>query len=579
LGVNDRECIDLLEQHGFKGSSVDEYDEPFKKRFIQEYIDLIGALGKELNSLTWWATDISSKNRFSSNVSFLLQQFLNAVGAIDRDDYDHLIILNPSWAILDSLKKVLKNRNKEFKCYENLRKRRKLIAVGLCKRILFNMLGALKVAARRVYALRRLKKSKRKIFSSVKDFYVIKTFIYDHSFSKNGDYRDVFFGYLPEFLKEKKTVLIYASILGNYKSCIDKISKCSGYNILPLEMLVSFSDIVAASIKSIFLRIRTEQKLYFWGYEVSDLVNNELFSTHNGIPYNQFLQFWSTANLFRAISSDTFLLTYENNPWEKMCMMAVRKYSPETAIVGYQHTVVPQSSANMFISREERKIIPMPDKILTVGDAPMKIMERYGYFENGDIEAACALRFEYLFNMTSANTERRKDGKIRILLAVDGIFEVYKMVNYVISKLGGDDVYLIKIRTHPVLPVEGFAHKLICDVSGISNFSVSDNTSLKEDIEWADIIMYWGSTVSLETISMGKPVIHYKMDSVLSYDPLFECEYLKRVVSDRNDLRPVIAQLCSLTDTEFFHEREKAKSYLDTYFFPVTEGSLNKFLF
>lgn len=577
LGVHDRNLTDLLEDRGFEPIPAGDYEETYRARFIREYIRIIGLLGKELNSLAWWATDISSKNRFSSNISFLLHRFLSAVEAADRDDYDHLVILNPSWAIVDTLKNVFEKRKRDVRFCENAGRRYKSIAIGIFKRIIFNFVGAAKAAVQRHYAKRKLRLEKI-IPSSAEDVYVFKTFIYEHSFTKDGDYRDVFFGSLPEHVKRNKTVLIFANILGDYRTCLDRISKCSGYSIVPLELLVSWRDIIAASLQSIFRRIRTRNELPFWGHDVSDLMNNELFSCHNGIPYNQFLHYWATARLMQSVSAEAFMLTYENNPWERMCMAAVRQYSPKTAIIGYQHTVVPQSSANMYISRAEKDIIPRPDRILTVGKATMRIMEKYGHFDKGEVEIACALRFEYLFDKKPASNRRRKEPPIRILLAIDGIFEVYKMVNYVIGQIGGDRNYLIMIRTHPVLPVEGIAHKLVRDIGSIDNFTVSRNRSLHEDLEWADLVMYWGTTVSLEAIGAGKPLVNYRMDSILSYDPLFECKSLKRVVSDRSNLRDVISGIISLSDEEFLREWKTAKDYMDSYFFPVTEESLNKFL-
>ena len=77
-------------------------------------------------------------------------------------------------------------------------------------------------------------------------------------------------------------------------------------------------------------------------------------------------------------------------------MMAIRKYSTATTIIGYQHAVIPQASANMFISQYEKNIIPMPDHILTVGKIPKEIMEKYGTYKSGVIEPSCGLRFKYL---------------------------------------------------------------------------------------------------------------------------------------------------------------------------------------
>jgi hypothetical protein len=415
----------------------------------------------------------------------------------------------------------------------------------------------------------------KKNLSSPQPFYVIKTFVYDHSFSETGTYRDAFFGSLLDYLKDKRQVVIYANILGNYKFCIDKISECSSHVILPVETFLSSKDILSAFVQFLFSRMRIQREALFFGYDVSDIINKELFRTHNGIEFYQFLHYWSTKGLLKALLVETFLLSYENNPWEKMCIMAIRKHSPNTTIIGYQHTVVPQASANMFISEEEKNLMPIPDRILTVGEVPKEIMERYGNYERGWIEAACGLRFEYLFHLLMS--ERKRAGYILVVL--EGIFEVYKMVNYVLGELGGNKQYQVRIRTHPVLPLADFQHKLTHRLNDLPNFSLSRNASLKDDIDWADMVIYWGSTVALEALSMGKPVIHYEMDSILSYDPLFECKHLKWVLSEGEPLIPTLQEIYSLSNDRFNEEQRKAKEYLTRYFFPVTEKGLNKFLF
>ena len=574
FGELDRDTRNLLEKHGIYEFERSKRDETYRDLFLQEYIDLVGMIGKEQNTRTWWATDMASKNRFKSNLPYLLHQFLEVIETVKNEDFDHLIFINPSWVILDSLKKVFRENNLKFVCLEDCF--RKWVEVGFawCKRILSIIVNALRVSMWKYYAQSKLKHVTKENILRNKSYYVIKTFIYDRSFSNNGIYRDAFFGSLPEFLKGKKQTLIYANILGNYKLCIDRISKCPSPVIFPIELFLSYTDIIKALIQVLFCKIKIKKEVFFFGYDVSHIINNELLRTYNGIPFYQLLHYWATKNLIHNLSVETFLLTYENNPWEKMCMMAFREYSPKTKIIGYQHTVVPQASANMFISRKEQDIIPIPDKILTVGKVPKEIMEKYGSFAKGQIESSCGLRFEYLFE-TSQN-ERKRSG--HILVVLEGIFEVYKMINYILRELQGNTKYQVTVRTHPVLPLNSITHKLDYRMHDIQNINISHNLSLKKDIEWADIVIYWGTTVALEALSIGKPIIHYEMDSILSYDPLFECDYLKWAVSDKAPLIPTIDEIYSFNDEQFASEQRNAKAYLSRYFFPVTEEGLNKFL-
>jgi surface carbohydrate biosynthesis protein (TIGR04326 family) len=280
-----------------------------------------------------------------------------------------------------------------------------------------------------------------------------------------------------------------------------------------------------------------------------------------------------TMRLLQAVHVETFLLTYENNPWEKMCIMAVREGAPGI-IVGYQHNVVPQASANMFVSRWEKNAMPMPDRILTVGDRPKEIMERYGNYDCGEIETSCGLRFEYLENLPVAARQRLGN----ILVVLEGIDDVYKMVNYVMKELGRNESFKVIIRTHPVLPFHCIQRKLDYSLDSLPNFGLSTrNSSLKDDIEWADVVMYWGTTVALEALCMGKPLIHYSIGTCLSYDPLFECWHLKWTVSDEESMVNILDEIYSLDDAEFYVEQNHALAYIRHYVFPVSEHGLSRF--
>ncbi len=574
FGEKDPESIRLLQKTNFQEIVYPPWDEPYRYRFLREYIDLVGSLGEEYHSKRWWATDIASKNRFTSRLPFLLHQFLTIVEEIHGKKFEHLIVLNPSWVILDSLRKVLEGDQLKYVCIGNFRAKWKEIGRSWLRRFSAVFYNTLRASFRKYYTQKKLKQRIRESRSYNKPFYVVKTFIYDHSFSKNAAYQDVFFGSLPESIKKNQPLLIYANILGGYKYCIDRISECSSHMILPIEAFLLYRDTFKGLIEFLFCRIRFKKEVLFFGYDVTDIINHELFRTHNGIPYYQFLHYWSTKRLLQDLTVGTFALTYENNPWEKMCIMALREYSPKTKIIGYQHTVVPQASANMFLSRNERDVVPIPDRILTVGEVPKEIMTRYSSYEEGKIEISCGLRFEYLSHLTLS--KRKRSG--HILVALEGIFEVYNLVNYVLRELIGSDEYQVIVRTHPVLPLKQFAHKLIHPLNDIKNFSISGSLSLKDDIEWADLVIYWGSTVALEALSMGKPVINFETDSILSYDPLFECRHLKWVVSEKNSLKNTINEIYSMDDGRFADEQIKAKAYLNRYFFPVTEEGLSKFL-
>jgi hypothetical protein len=574
MGEANGEEIIMLEGAGFLMIPQPDITEYFRAQFLREYVDLIGVLGKTCNSREWWATDIASKNRFTSKLPFLMHQLHAAVEAVKNNECDCLIIFKPEWSIVSSLNKIFSAQNHDVTALTNKWTELINVVMSRLRNVLFIFYRVFKTSYYVLYIKAKMNQAIRERMTQTASFYVVKTFIYDHSFSETGDYRDAFFGSLPDFLKEKnKSVLIYAVVAGNFKRCLEKIKNSHSYPIISVEMFLSLADILRAAYYALFCRIAIKKEALFFGYDVKELINNELLQTFNGIPFYQFLHYWSAKKLFSKLSVETFLMTCENNPWEKMCILAAREYSPDTTIIGYQHTVVPQSATNMFSSLNDRDVVPTPDKILTVGEAPKQIMERYGNYEKGTIEPACGLRFEYLFNVPL--TERRRTNTI--LVALEGVVEVYKMTNYAYNQLKGSP-YTVVIRTHPVLPIKRLRHNLVKGFGSCANFQISMNRTLKQDIESADMVMYWGSTVGMEALSMGKPVIHFHTESVLSYDPLFECKHLKWVVSESDSLQKIVEAIYSLPDDDFFGQQKNAKSYLRSYFHPVTEERLQKFV-
>lgn len=568
------ETIRFLEGNGIPKLCLLQFDGNRRDQLVAAYIDLVGQLGVELNSLLWWATDLSSKNRFNSNLPEYLQQFLTLLDAAKNEPCDCLLVLPVAWPIHASLKAALTQRGLTWTVYDDKKERWCSCARAVGYRVMYIGRHFWRSLWRWTYTRRKLRKVIQNGLRADKGYYVVKTFVYDHSFVAGDQYRDAFFGPLPDYLKGRKELVFFANILGDFRFCVARIAQCRDAVIIPMDFFSTMGNIVGTHLRALCYWPRSRGSVMFAGEDVTDIVNNEMFLTSGRIQTYQLLHYRQLYELLKRIKVETFLTSFENNPWEKMCFLALRRFSPMTKIIGYQHTVTPQASVNMFISRLEADVIPKPDRILTVGEGPQRIIQRYTGIKTLPVEPACALRFEYLFSLKER--ERQRTGVI--LLALEGIFEAYKMVNYVMTQLQGSSRYRVILRTHPVLPLSCFEHKLKFKLKGLSNFTLSRARTLQEDIEKADIAIYWGSTVGMEALWVGKPVIHYNMGAMFSYDPLYECHDLKWVVKDQDPLPPVIEAIYALPDNEFKLQQRKARIYLEQYFYPITEAGFKKFL-
>ena len=560
-----------LEENGFE--QVLDIDHHTKDAFLKEYINLIGLLGGKNNSQEWWASNIVSKNRFISNLPTYLHEFLKICQAAQHESFDILILFNPPWTIVSSIKKVLNEKQISHSSFSNQLQISFYLFCGHLRWMLSMNYGLLRILIKKIYAQYHLKAFEKKLSSS-HSYYVIRSTIADHSFSDDGNYLDLFFGSLIKHLQNKKNILMIAKIVGNYKYCISNIKKNEYPLILPYELFLSFRDIFSSFFKLLF-PYKHHYKSLFFGYDVSDILQNEWRRTYNGhIPYDQFLNYAAIKNLIKKIQIETFLLTYENIPWEKMCIMALRKFSPQTHILGYQHAMVSPACTNVFLSHFERDIMPLPDRILTTGETTKKIMEQYGTFKEGMLNASCGLRFEALFSMPMSKRTKSRN----ILVILQDLPQIFKIVHYVIHHLGNHDPFHITLRPQPTFAKNYFQNIDPSLLKTITNLSISKRKFIRNDIEDSDIIIYWESMVALEALWMGKPLIHFDMGTCLNYDPLFECHDLKWITSEKNSLVKIIDEIYSLDDVTFNRHQETARTYLKQYIHPITEDNLRKFV-
>lgn len=543
-----------------------------RDKFLKEYVSLIGTVGVEQNHILWWATDIASKNRFTSSFGKILQEFWIAHRAIYFDGYDSLFLINCSWPIENTLRKMLKQIGLVDKLWEMVQNVYYFSKTFFYKLFYCTRTG-LKVCWNIFVVHKLLGITIRDRLNKEHAYSVIKSFILQGSFSAQGVYQDNYFGILPQVLASEGPVFILAMVLTGFKENIKSIKNSSGILLVPLEYFLKLRDVWHYARKYFYYYPRIKSQLLFSKVDVADILNKELIRSFCKIQLYQLLHYPAMKRMLKQICLKTFIMTCENNPWERMCIFAIKEVQPLCKILGYSHNVIPQASANMFISYREKGVVPLPDKILTTGEEPKRIMEYYGCYETDFIQSACGLRFQYLLNKPLSERRPIKN----ILLALEGIEDVRYLIDYALKELRNHPLYQMTIRTHPILPWHYFVKKYHYRIDGCSNIVISYEKSLYEDINNSDVILYWGTTVALEALSMGKPVIHFDNGSLLSYDPLFRCPALRWKVSQQDSLPEIFSQIESLSDEEYICCQSKAKEYIRSYFQEVTPQSLEAF--
>jgi len=572
FGQKDAELEGLLKNSSHKEIDINNCSKGFREEFFRAYLELIGQMGSVLNSLYWWASFTASKNRFISKLLPSLFLYYSICKSINENPEEDILLINAPRPVLGALRLYCRERTGEFRkvdyflsdFYRSIKK-----DLDYFLRIAYFLISN----CGRIFLSQRLFRGKVRQNREEAKYYALRTWVYPSSL--NGDkYCDSFFGRLPEYLSSKgENLLIVAGIINGYKKNIKRISKCKDYLIIPQEYFLNYSDVVKTILECYRQRMKLNE-IKFYGLDVTEIIQGEIDRDYRKYMRTNLLQKYIIRNILKYFKIHTFATTYENNPWERICFLSLREYSPSTKIIGYQHAVISKASANMFTSEKDIKFIPMPDRIITVGKITKDIMEKYGYYPKGKIHPSCALRHEYIYRLKRKNFIKN----YTILIALEGIYDCYKLVNFVYAAMQKENDFTVIIRTHPERPFDKIKGDLCFEISSQMKFSVSEQKPLKDDLTEASVLIYWGSTVSMEALMMGIPVVHVDLGDMISVDPLFECNNLKWTVRNIEELPNIIKEIYSLSDEDYAEQYEKARSYIGKYLQEVTDERLSQFV-
>ena len=526
--------------------------------YLKGYINIISKFSKKFSSRYWWSTEVASKNRFTNHFIQSVFQYYLCNKIIKSKKYEKIIFigLNKAPRLCLSNDNILLKINCKVLWLKN-----QLSIIKSFFRILFRSWIA------------KLFLSKKNLIQNEK-YNVIKTHIYKNSFNSAGTFNDLFFGNLPKYFERDNKIIYIAHIHDNYIKNLKNLKKNSKLIIFPYEYFLSGNDIIFSFIKLFLNKIRYNLKLNqlsFKALNINKLSKTEINLTR--FDFNHWVMFESIKNLFSKYRIKKSILTYENIAWENMYILAIRKYSPATKIVGYQHTVVPKSAAGMFINKYERKIKPLPDKILTTGIINQKTILKFSEYNKNFVFPACALRFEHLKKIKIKKRKKIKN----ILIALEANTEMKYLMNYIANQTLKLKKLNFVIRPHPMLPLSDILTKTDYPIIDHNNVTVSFN-SLINDLKSSDLCIYWGSTVSLEAIKMGIPIVHFRNNSILDYDPLYNFHYLKWIINYKSDLSKTIEKINSINSNKYKSLIRKSNIFLENFFFKVNNNNVKKFL-
>ena len=581
--------IRFLKDRGLKEVLATPISQEKREEFLRSYLEIMDLLaGQNGHDLQWWATDIASKNRFASLLPGLLSAFLGCLGVVENMEGQQrlMVLVQPPWPVVCALENASRTSGWNFRVLSWPWSRFLARWKGKGKTFVATLRGCLG-------SILRIWESRRYFGRFVgkrvgeRSIYLIKSFVYPGSFSQDNEYQDPFFGELAQFvlenLKGKIDVLTVAVSIVDRRECFRKMRLSKRSSVVPLEVFLRWNDVLKGLHKVFFgcfgRRFCIKRTVSFFGYNVTPLLNECLLSAGSRIPFYQYLHLAAGVRISERVKPFSCALTFEGNPWERMLIAGLKLNDSELPVCGYQHSVVPQAAAGVFMGPREKEKSPLPTWLLTTGQIPARIIRGSSVLSEDMVKPACALRYEYLYDIDYKEmVEMQTQQGFLVLVALEGVWDVLPFLEYVLDQSPKCLNTHFRIRAHPVLPFSKLMNRLGKRIRPGGNIEVSLGGTVASDVEDCSAVLYWGTTVALEALMMGKPLIHFDRGDFLSYDPLFEFSDFKWTVSKNDDLCSVLDEIRSLSGQDSAVLKEKGRNYIRSYFHEVDHNSMRKFL-
>lgn len=562
-----------IDKFGHIKIETDIHDSQSNGQYLKLYIDLIGYLSTQYGSVYWWITSMASKDQFGSQAFDSLFKYYFLLQKISG--LKSVIVINPPSEQIDSLRLFAVKNSYKFKILLNnpgmVIYKVKQDTFGIVNKFIF----VLNIWKKIYLARKHFAKKFNKQIKATGSYYVLRTWMFERCFNSRNDYKDAYFGELPDFISKKgMKLLIIAGILNNYNGILKTIKRHMKHQIYPQELFNTYLDPLKAIINIAANKVKIKEPVFLGDYDVFSLIQKEIDKEYRGrqIYYN-YMNYLQVINLVKKRNIKTFTFTYENYPWEKMCLIAFRKFSPKTNIIGYQHVPFYPAFTNYYISDYEKKVVPLPDSILTTGEVTKEYLKTFCGFSSQIVKTGCALKAQ-----KSNIAAKSRKGMKNILVVLGEYNRAKSMVRMVYLAFKDRPGLTAIVRPHPATPVKRLINELGNDIVNCPNIRFSSEIHLTQDLDKADLVLYNASTVCFDAIKFGIPVVHVGFKDILSFDPLFMCDNFKWSASCPSELLDRIDCISQLPDDKYYDLQNAAIAHVKDYLFETTEECMEKFL-
>jgi hypothetical protein len=153
----------------------------------------------------------------------------------------------------------------------------------------------------------------------------------------------------------------------------------SSKEIIPSSYFVKLPDILKLLFKTLFFRWRKDIPISS-GLDLTPLINYEMLIEKGNFCY-VLLHYLIWLKLFKdpEISCLALIYPFENQPWDKMMILAKRQTKNKCKAIGYQHTTIPHLDLKYFLGKNNSDVCAQPDIIVSNGQYWEAVLKNAGF--------------------------------------------------------------------------------------------------------------------------------------------------------------------------------------------------------
>lgn len=535
-------------------------DEIIKENRI-EFIRVINSYLERLNienaGLEWFAYTCSAKNPLSSPVIERVLKVMSCINFIHKNPENKFIIFGATAAQQCSINNALNKTNRGSLIFYIERFLKTLIAWRQGKVYLQDIKRNFVAAA----------------YNTDQNLDVgIITYVD----GTNRTVKDTYFGSLLNDIKKFNPDMRVAYLPFIYtplKARIEELRVTEINSWLPLFSYLKDDDLTWISNKRMSQLVRPQCKFdvpYEAEFSPKFIIEEANLEDMSFQYINNLVMFRIGYRIGESHCVKRLVYPFENKSLEK-CMLIGLAGLTET--VAYQHSSITPRHFSFLLGKKEIEVTPLPDKIVTSGLITYNWLLNKGNFPAEKLSIGCSLRYKHDF-FEGSKLFSGKSAKLFLALS-SSYSELYNGLMFLKALHQLNPLFILRVRTHPNFPLDNLPAELLEWVA--DNVQVRQETLLKENFEWSDVTLYISSTVALESLMFGVPVLHLDIDN-LDSDPLLTIVPNKWTASSPEACIKAVNEIANLSYDEKISIGKGAIGYINEYFVPQNEDSYKLFL-